>query len=39
MTGGSIEYLSMLMGMRNIWLILVVVYALAFLGNRYKLRS
>jgi predicted membrane-bound spermidine synthase len=39
MTGGSIEYLSMLMGMRNIWLVLVVVYALAFLGNRYKVRS
>jgi hypothetical protein len=39
MTGGSIEYLSMLMGMRNIWLILVIVYVLAFLCHRYKVRS
>jgi hypothetical protein len=39
MTGGSIEYLSMLMGMRNIWLILVIVYVLAFLCHRYNVRS
>jgi hypothetical protein len=39
MTGGSIEYLSMLIGMKNIWLILVVVYLLAFLCNRFKGRS
>jgi predicted membrane-bound spermidine synthase len=36
MTGGSIEYLSMLIGMKSIWLVLVIVYLLAFLCNRFK---
>jgi hypothetical protein len=36
MAGGSIEYLSMLMGMKNIWIILVIVYFAAFLCNRFK---
>ena len=35
MTGGSIEYLSMLMGMKNIWLVLVI-YFLAYLCHRHK---
>lgn len=39
MTGGSIEYLSMLLGMRKIWLILLVVYALAWLCSRLKHRN
>lgn len=36
MAGGSIEYLSMLIGMKNIWLILLGVYLLAFLCNRFE---
>jgi SAM-dependent methyltransferase len=36
MTGGSIEYLSMLIGMKHIWLILLAVYLLAFLCHRFK---
>ncbi len=36
MAGGSIEYLSMLIGMKNIWLILLGVYFLAFVCNRVK---
>jgi len=36
MTGGAIEYLSMLIGMQNIWLILVVVYALAYSASRLR---
>jgi hypothetical protein len=34
MAGGSVEYLSMLFGMRSIWLILVLVYFLAYLCSR-----
>ena len=36
MAGGSIEYLSMLVGMKNIWLILLSVYFLAYVCNRLK---
>ena len=33
MAGGLIEYLSMVIGMRNIWLVIVVVYFAAFLAT------
>lgn len=39
MAGGSVEYLSMLIGMRNIWLILLLVYFLAYLCNRLGVKS
>ncbi len=36
MTGGSIEYLSMLIGMKNIWLVLLGIYLLAYLCHHRK---
>jgi hypothetical protein len=36
MTGGSIEYLSMLIGMKNIWLVLLGIYFLAHWCHRRK---
>jgi hypothetical protein len=39
MAGGSIEYLSMLIGMRRIWLVLMLVYLLAWLSSRGGPRS
>jgi len=39
MAGGSIEYLSMLIGMKNIWIVLVIVYLAAYLCNRFKGRQ
>jgi len=36
MTGGSIEYLSMLIGMKNIWLVLLGIYFLAHWCHRCK---
>ena len=38
MAGGSIEYLSMLIGMKFIWLILLDVYFAALVSNRIKAR-
>jgi hypothetical protein len=38
MVGGSIEYLSMLLGMQNIWFILTVIYLVAWLCHRLKVR-
>ncbi len=39
MSGGSVEYFSMLLGMRSIWLILWGVYFFAFLSHRLKHRA
>lgn len=35
MLGGLLEYLSMWTGMRAMWLVLIVVYALAFAAHRF----
>jgi SAM-dependent methyltransferase len=39
MAGGMVEYLSMLIGMRQVWLLIILVYAAALICSRGKLRG
>jgi SAM-dependent methyltransferase len=39
MAGGMVEYLSMLVGMRQVWLLIILVYAAALIVSRGKARG